>query len=42
MYPFLGTQVLVVAKTRFLRITFGLVILALAIEMIYKGITGGL
>jgi uncharacterized membrane protein YfcA len=39
---FLGTRVLVVAQTRILRIIFGLVILALAIEMIYKGLTGGL
>jgi uncharacterized membrane protein YfcA len=39
---FLGTRVLVAARTRILRIVFGLVILALAIEMIYKGLTGGL
>jgi uncharacterized membrane protein YfcA len=39
---FLGTRVLVAARTRILRIIFGLVILALAIEMIYKGLTGGL
>jgi uncharacterized membrane protein YfcA len=38
----LGTRVLIAAKTRVLRIIFGLVILALAIEMIYKGVTGGL
>ncbi len=38
----LGTRVLVVAQTQILRIIFGLVILALAIEMIYKGLTGGL
>jgi len=38
----LGTRVLVVARTRVLRVVFGLVILALAIQMIYKGITGGL
>ena len=37
---FLGTRVLVVARTRILRIVFGLVILALAIEMIYSGLTG--
>jgi uncharacterized membrane protein YfcA len=37
-----GTRVLVVAGTRALRIVFGLVILALAIEMIYQGLTGGL
>jgi uncharacterized membrane protein YfcA len=39
---YLGTRVLVAAPTRILRIVFGLVILALAIEMIYKGLTGGL
>jgi uncharacterized membrane protein YfcA len=39
---FLGTHVLVAARTQILRIVFGLVILALAIEMIYKGLTGGL
>ena len=39
---YLGTRVLVAAETRILRIVFGLVILALAIEMIYKGLTGGL
>ena len=38
----LGTRVLVMAETRVLRIIFGLVILALAIQMIYKGVTGGL
>jgi uncharacterized membrane protein YfcA len=38
----LGTRVLIAAKTRILRIIFGVVILALAIEMIYKGMTGGL
>ncbi|HEV3117410.1 MAG TPA: sulfite exporter TauE/SafE family protein [Gemmataceae bacterium] len=38
----LGTRVLVRAGTRALRIVFGLVILALGIEMIYKGLTGGL
>jgi uncharacterized membrane protein YfcA len=36
----LGTRVLVVARTRILRIVFGLVILALAVEMIYSGLTG--
>ena len=39
---FLGTRVLVRAQPRILRIVFGLVILALAVEMIYKGLTGGL
>jgi len=38
----LGTRVLVRAGTRALRIVFGLVILVLGIEMIYKGLTGGL
>ena len=38
----LGTRVLIAVQTRILRIIFGLVILALAIEMIYKGLTGGL
>jgi uncharacterized membrane protein YfcA len=37
---FLGTRVLVAARTRILRLVFGLVILALAIEMIYSGLTG--
>jgi uncharacterized membrane protein YfcA len=39
---FLGTRVLVRAQPRLLRIVFGLVILALAVEMIYQGLTGGL
>jgi uncharacterized membrane protein YfcA len=39
---FLGTRVLVVAQVRVLRIVFGLVILALALEMIYQGLMGGL
>lgn len=38
----LGTRVLVRVPTRHLRFVFSLVILALAAEMIYKGITGGL
>lgn len=38
----LGTRVLVIAQPRVLRIVFGVVILALAVEMIYKGLTGGL
>jgi uncharacterized membrane protein YfcA len=37
----LGTHVLAAARTRTLRLVFGLVILALAVEMIYKGLTGG-
>jgi uncharacterized membrane protein YfcA len=36
----LGTRVLVVAEVRALRIVFGLVILALAVQMIYNGLTG--
>jgi uncharacterized protein len=39
---FLGTRVLVVARARGLRIIFGVVILALGAQMIYKGIWGGL
>jgi uncharacterized membrane protein YfcA len=38
----LGTRVLIAVQTRILRIIFGVVILALAVEMIYKGLTGGL
>jgi uncharacterized membrane protein YfcA len=38
----LGTRVLVAAETRVLRIVFGVVILALALQMIYKGLTGNL
>jgi uncharacterized membrane protein YfcA len=38
----LGTRVLVKAQTRLLRIIFSIVITLLAIEMIYKGLTGGL
>jgi uncharacterized membrane protein YfcA len=37
-----GAHVLVVARTRVLRWVFSAVILALALEMIYKGLTGGL
>jgi uncharacterized membrane protein YfcA len=39
---YLGTKVLVRVPTKPLRIVFGIVIVALAIEMIYKGLTGGL
>ena len=39
---FLGTRVLVRARTRVLRLLFSLVILALAVEMIYNGFTGNL
>jgi len=35
-----GTRILVGAKTRLLRIIFGVVILVLGIEMIYNGLTG--
>jgi uncharacterized membrane protein YfcA len=38
----LGARVLPVARTRALRIVFGVVILALSVEMIYKGLTGRL
>jgi uncharacterized protein len=38
----LGTRILVSAETRILRLVFGLVILVLAIEMIYNGLTGRL
>jgi uncharacterized membrane protein YfcA len=38
----LGTRVLVRASVPALRIVFGVVILALAVEMIYKGLTGNL
>jgi uncharacterized membrane protein YfcA len=37
----LGTRVLVRAGTRALRLVFGAVIVALAVQMIYKGLTGG-
>jgi uncharacterized membrane protein YfcA len=37
---FLGSRVLVVARTRVLRIVFGLVIVALGIQMISKGLFG--
>jgi uncharacterized membrane protein YfcA len=36
-----GAHVLVVVQTRILRWVFSIVILALALEMIYKGLTGG-
>ena len=38
----LGSRVLVVAKVGVLRIVFGVVILVMAVEMIYKGLTGNL
>jgi uncharacterized membrane protein YfcA len=37
---YLGTHVLIAAKTRVLRIIFSLVILALGIQMIFHGLTG--
>jgi uncharacterized membrane protein YfcA len=37
----LGTFVLVGARTRVLRIVFAVIIVALAIQMIYEGLTGG-
>lgn len=39
---YLGTHVLLIAKVRGLRIVFAIVILALGLEMIYKGVFGGL
>jgi uncharacterized membrane protein YfcA len=39
---FLGTRILVTARTSILRVVFVLVILAMGLEMIYKGLTGGL
>lgn len=38
----LGARVLSIAKTSYLRIVFTIVIVVLAAEMIYKGLTGGL
>ena len=38
----LGARFLTQAKTRWLRVFFGVVILGLAIEMIYNGLTGRL
>jgi uncharacterized membrane protein YfcA len=38
----LGARVLTLAPSGWLRLVFGMVILFLAVEMIYKGITGGL
>jgi uncharacterized membrane protein YfcA len=40
MGAFLGTRVLVRANTRVLRLVFSLVILALALQMMYLGLTG--
>jgi uncharacterized membrane protein YfcA len=37
----LGTRVLVVARVKVLRVVFGVVIVVLAAQMIYKGLTGG-
>ncbi len=39
---FMGTHLLVTAKTRVLRIVFALVIFVMALEMIYNGLTGRL
>lgn len=39
---FLGSFVLLGAKTKILRLVFGLVIFAMAVEMLYNGITGKL
>jgi uncharacterized membrane protein YfcA len=38
----LGAKVLVLVRARVLRIVFGLVVVALAVQMIYKGLTGAL
>lgn len=38
---FLGTRVLVRVRTKALRLVFSVVLLALALEMIYNGLTGG-
>ena len=38
----LGARVLVGARTRWLRLTFGAVILVLGFEMIFNGLTGRL
>jgi uncharacterized membrane protein YfcA len=37
----LGTHFLFEVSTRILRIVFAVVIFALAVEMLYKGLTGG-
>jgi len=39
---FLGARILPKANTKWLRLVFGAVILFLAIQMIYKGATGGI
>jgi uncharacterized membrane protein YfcA len=38
----LGARVLAVVEVHWLRLVFGIVIVALAVQMIYKGVTGGL
>jgi uncharacterized membrane protein YfcA len=38
----LGSRVLVKAETKWLRLVFSLVIVALGIEMLYKGLAGKL
>ncbi|HET7456533.1 MAG TPA: sulfite exporter TauE/SafE family protein [Gemmatimonadaceae bacterium] len=38
----LGARILAVAKTRWLRLLFSGVVVVLSVEMLYKGITGGL
>ena len=38
----LGARMLMAARTRTLRIMFGLIILLLGVQMIYKGLTGGI
>jgi uncharacterized membrane protein YfcA len=38
----LGARLLTVAKTRWLRVLFTAVVVVLAAEMLYKGVTGAL
>jgi uncharacterized membrane protein YfcA len=38
----LGARILTIAKTRSLRVLFTAVVVVLSVEMLYKGITGGL
>jgi uncharacterized membrane protein YfcA len=38
----MGTRILMKAETKWLRLVFSLVIVALGLQMIYKGLRGGL
>lgn len=38
----LGTRILVQAETKWLRLVFGIIILLLGAQMLYKGVTGGI